>query len=282
MLEFLPPSVRGALKNLNDDLIYEIRLRSDCPVKINYRGEYIWLGIKGIVKQRESAIKVTAREVADCVFAASGYSVYSVSEQMKECFLTTAGGIRLGLAGTLVRDNGKIKALRDVTSVCVRVPHPITNCADLVFRLCEEDELRNCILLSVPGYGKTTILRELCRLLDERYPEKNILVADERGEISAFGTSGADVLKFAQKKDAFSFGLRALRPDIVITDELQEEDYGAVQRLMDAGLIVIASAHFGKDFAAFEHKIFQRYVYIGRRKIGQADAVYDQNGQNLL
>ncbi len=282
MFSFLPPSVRDGLKNLNANLLYEIRLRAERPVKVNYRGEYVLLGDSGPVKRRERAVVVSAQEIEECIFAASGYSVYSFSEQMKECFLTTKEGVRLGLGGTLVRENGKIIALRDVRSLCIRIPHPIEHCADEVFAYCEKDRLRNCILLSAPGYGKTTVLRELCRLIGGAYSEKNILIVDERGEISAFDTGDADVLRFAGKRDAFSFGLRALRPDVILTDELQEEDYAAVAQAMDAGLIVIASAHYGREIKEFPHRIFERYVCFGQERIGQAKGIYDENLQNLL
>ncbi len=283
MLEFLPIPVREALKHINANLLYEIRLRANRSVKINYQGEYVYLGTSGIVKRQEQSLKTTVKEVENCVFAASGYSVYSVSEQMKECFLTTEEGVRLGLAGTLVRENGKTVALRDVTSVCIRIPHPIENCADMIFDLCQREKIHNCILLSAPGYGKTTILRELSRLISENYPEKNLLIVDERGEISSFDAGdGCDILKFAHKKEAFSFGLRALRPDVIITDELQEEDYPAIKKAIDAGLKVVASAHFGKDIREFNHKIFERYVCFGNNKIGQAAAIYDENLKNIL
>lgn len=282
MYDFLPPCVKSALKNLNANLLYELRLRSDRPVKVNYRGEYAFLGENGVTARREGAIVVSAKEISDCVFAASDFSVYSCSEQMKECFLTAKTGERLGLAGTLVRENGKVIALRDVRSLCIRIPHPVEHCADKVFALCEADRLRNCILLSAPGYGKTTVLRELVRLLGVHYPTKNILIADERGEISAFDTGDADVLLFGGKKETFSFGLRALRPDIIVTDELQEEDFPAVQKAMDAGMTVIASAHFGRGIDRFAHPVFERYVCFSREKIGQATAIYDENFQNLL
>lgn len=282
MYDFLPPSLKTAMQNLNSNLLYELRLRAERPVKVNYRGEYLFLGEDGVTPRRERAIVVSAREIADCVFAACDYSVYSCSEEMKECFLTAKTGERIGLGGTLVRENGKIIALRDVRSLCIRIPHPVQGCADKIFSLCEADRPRNCILLSAPGYGKTTVLRELCRLLGEKYPEKNILIADERGELSAFDTGDADVLLFGGKREAFSFGLRALRPDIIVTDELQEEEYAAVQSAMDAGLIVIASAHFGKEVHSFAHRIFERYVCFNNEKIGQASAIYDENLKNLL
>ena len=283
MLEFLPVSVQEGIKNINCRLLYEIRLRANAPVKINYAGNYTYLGREGVVKRSEKAILISQKEVETCLFTASGFSLYSVSEQMKEYFITTKAGIRIGLAGTSVREQGKTVALRDVTSLCIRLPHPIEHCADKIFEFCERDRIRSCVLLSLPGMGKTTVLREMSRKFCSAYPQKNIMVVDERGEISAFFTGeGCDVLKYAQKEEAFSFGLRSLRPDIIITDELQEPDYLAVEKMLYAGLKVVASAHFGGDIRQFQHKIFERYVVFSEEEIGKVKAIYDENLELLL
>lgn len=283
MLEFLPVSVQEGIKNINYRLLYEIRLRANAPVKINYAGTYAYLGKEGVVKRSEKAIRISQKDIEDCLFCASDFSLYSVSEQMKEYFITTKTGIRVGLAGTSVREKGKTVALRDVTSLCIRLPHPIEHCADKIFERCERDRIRSCVLLSLPGMGKTTVLRELSCKLCSAYPQKNVMVVDERGEISAFSTGeGCDVLKYANKEEAFSFGLRSLRPDIIITDELQESDYAAVEKMLYAGLKVIASAHFGLDIGCFNHKIFERYVVFSEEEIGKVKAIYNENLESLL
>jgi stage III sporulation protein AA len=138
-------------------------------------------------------------------------------------------------------------------------------------------------LLAPPGQGKTTILRDLCRRICARYEGLNLLIADERGEISAYDCGiSADVLKFGKKKEVFSYGIRALRPDLIVTDELKEEDYAAVESAVYAGLKVIASAHFGQSIEKFPHDIFERYVYISSDEIGKIEAIYNGERERIL
>ena len=109
----------------------------------------------------------------------------------------------------------------------------------------------------------------MTRIVSER-TLKNILVSDERGELSA-GDLGAtaDVIRFADKQTAFTAGIRAMRPEIIVTDELLTEDYSAVKRAIESGISVFASAHL----TAYENvpqKIFSKYILLdGLGKIGK-------------
>ncbi len=284
MLEFLPQNVKDSLKHLNMSLVYELRLRADKPTTVNYAGQYLYLGAGGLTERSENAICCDLKEVSDCIFRAGKYSVYAVEEQIKRGYLTAANGERIGIAGEYVFEKGQPLAFRNVTSLCIRVPHEIIGCASELYQICMQNGLRSVLLLSPPGLGKTTILRDLARIIGN-LTKKNVLICDERGEISA-GNVGesADVLKFADKATAFEAGIRAMRPDIIITDELSEQDCVAIKRAALAGIKVMASAHFsgmGRLKEPF-FGTFERYVVLDEMHIGRIKGVYDEKGREII
>lgn len=283
MLDFLPENVKESLSHVNLRFVYEVRLRANKAALINYQGEYRYLGYYGLTERKENAIICDALDIADCIYRAGNYSVYSVEEQIKSGFITSSEGVRLGLAGEYVFDKGQPLSIRNFTSVCIRIPHEIVGCGNDIYKYCLEDGLKNVLLASPPGLGKTTILRDLARIISEK-TAKNVLICDERGEI-ACGNVGdtCDVMKFADKQTAFTSGIRAMRPDIIITDELSNTDCLAVEKAYNAGVVVIASAHFSK----LEHikepffGLFDRIVVLDDKKIGVIRAIYDKGGKRI-
>ena len=283
MLDFLPIHVKEALRHINIYHVYELRIRAGQPICVNYQGHYTYLGEYGITQRKEHALQCDEDEIADCVFRAGKYSVYSVEEQIKRGFITTESGERIGIAGEYVFDKGQPLTIRNYTSICIRVPHRVVGCGELIYRRCLEDQLRNVLIVSPPGQGKTTILRDLARMLGER-TAKNVLICDERGEIDCgIQQWNCDVLKFSDKATAFDSGIRAMRPDVIITDELSAHDCAAVEKAIYAGVSVLASAHFSsiENIRSPFFGLFERYVVLNARKIGQIHAIYDENGKEI-
>lgn len=280
MLEFLPKRIKNAVANLNFNGLFEVRLRAEKPVMVNFEGKYCFLGEIGKTNCENNALIATSNEISDCIYKAGNYSVYSVEEQLKQGFITAKGGVRIGLAGEFVFENGRPISLRNVTSLCVRIPHEIYGSGNIVYESCMSDRIRSILISSAPGLGKTTILRDLSRIISEK-TKLNILICDERGEIS-IGNVGktCDVIKFADKKTAFETGIRTLRPDVIITDELSGDDCLYIEKAFFAGIKILASAHF----SAMSYikppffGLFERYIFLAD-EIGNVSRIYDAEGK---
>lgn len=284
MLEFLPSNIMGLLKKVNLKNVYELRLRVDKPIMLNYLGVYKYLGQGGVVDLAENATICSSFDIEECIFRASEYSVYAIEEQIKKGFITTKEGERIGLAGEYIFDKGQPLAIRNFSSLCIRMPHNVVDCGYVIYSKCLSDRVHNLLIISPPGFGKTTILRDLTRLLSLK-KKLNILICDERGEI-AIGNIGntCDILRFCDKNIAFEAGIRALRPDVVATDELSEIDCKAVKKAINAGVCVIATAHFENySLMPLEYvNLFDYYVVLSSNEIGKIQAIYRKGGENIL
>ena len=284
MLDFLPQHVKDALKYLNEQCVFELRIRLNRPIMVNCQGKYRYLGEFGITNVETMAITCDMDDITQCIYKAGKCSVYAVEEQIKRGYITASNGERIGLAGEYVYEKGQPLTIRNVTSLCIRVPHEVIDSGQTIFNLCMSDKIRNILICSPPGLGKTTILRDLAKKICEKYV-KNVLICDERGEIAIHETEmQCDVLKYATKEIAFEAGIRAMRPDVIITDELSLQDCQAVERAVAAGVCVLASAHVAcfDALAPSFRGIFERYVFLHTQEIGRVQVIYDKNGLELV
>lgn len=279
--KILPSKISKGLTKIDWDRLYEIRLRAGLPATVNVSGKYYFLGEMGVCFNEDEAVIVSKEELENFIFRASECSIYSVNEQIKEGFITISGGIRIGLAGTLVEEAGNIITLKNFSSVNIRIPHEVKNCALTAIKyLIGEDGFKNTLVISPPGAGKTTFIRDVACQLSNLNIAYNLLVLDERFEIAS-NVNGenklnvgkfTDVLSGVTKQFGFECGIRSLRPDIIFTDEIASmEDAKAIEYAVNSGVRVVASVHAQnltelKRKKAFEsiiqNGLFQRYVVL--------------------
>lgn len=276
-LTFLPDDICAAVSNLNMNFLTEIRLRRAQPVIIEYSGEYRYLSAGGVTTRREAAIMCA--DVADVLYRAMGGCVYSYAEELKEGFITISGGIRIGVAGEYVTEGGEIKTIARPTSLNIRIPHLAEGCSNAVYRALFESRLNSALIFSRPGCGKTTMLRDLARRIS-REKKCNVLVLDVRSEIGGAGAGydlgeTVDIVRSANKLSSIQSAVRAMKPDLVITDELYGEgDMKAVKFARDCGIAVVASSHVcEKEF--LKSLPFDYFVRLAA--INAEPEIYDKN-----
>lgn len=287
LLDFLPKKLYSPLSVLGIDEVYEIRIRCGFPIKINYKGAFYFLTNNGeCIKEksgRDDLVVSDGQDVSEIMDKVTQRSIYAFNDRIKSGFITGENGERIGLAGDCVVENGKIITIKNLTSLNVRVPHSINNCSDKLFPfVCNGFGIKNTLIVSPPFCGKTTILKDLARKLNDKNAG-SIMIIDERGEFACVKGENIDKICFSDKEYAFSFGLRALSPEIVITDELfGEKDWRFCSEAVSSGIKIIASVHAGnidelKSKNYFFKNVFERYVLLDKLNLGKIKRIYDED-----
>lgn len=291
---YLPIDIGQAVLKLNQAKLKEIRLRVGYPIVVDYGGVY-YLSANGVTDTIAKSIICDKAMIDYIISQACENSIYAYNEEIKQGFITVEGGIRIGLAGTCINENAKIKTIKSLSSINIRLPHEIRNCSLKILEFMTEPQIFNTLILSPPGAGKTTLLRDVAFQISQRYI-KNVLIIDERNEIANVVNGFpqyklgvfCDVITNCSKQFGLENGIRSMRPDIVMTDEIANKtDVDAVMYAQGCGVKVIATTHCDnlanlkqkKDFQAIiENKTFERYVVLSTRNgAGTVEGVFDRN-----
>ena len=294
VLEYLPYTIRKVIEENMYDNIEEIRLRTSKPLSLKIGQE-----IKILEYQ------VTQEDVLRAFEKVCENSVYSYRRQICDGYITIRGGNRVGIVGSAVIDNGQTININYISSLNFRIARQKIGCSNQIIEdLINGQTIYNTLIISPPGCGKTTILRDIIRNISNGiriigFKGNNVGVVDERGEIAAMYKGipqndigiRTDVIDNMPKPEAMRMLVRSMSPDVIACDEIGSlEDVKAIDYAMCSGVKGIFTSH-GKDIEEINRNpelskllnkhIFERIVILNPQKRGEAECVHLDKGEKI-
>ena len=260
LLKLFPIHMREKLKRADIDQrsLEEIRIRAGQPLMFLYGdGEYFFNErSESLCRSCILGYRMTREDLEEMVGFLCNYSMYAYEEQLCMGYLTLRGGHRVGVAGEVALQQGKIVRLQHIYFLNIRIAREKKGCAKaLVEAVRDAHSIYNTLILSPPGVGKTTYLRDAIRILsegDRAHAGMKVGVVDERSELGA-GYLGipqndlgprTDVLEGAGKSEGIYMLLRSMSPQVIAVDELgAKDDFEAVTRAFHSGCRLIGTVH---------------------------------------
>jgi stage III sporulation protein AA len=292
ILNKFPPELQKDILSLPREIrkqIEEIRIKVGYPIFITASG-----------KEYQFVSNPIENMMIDHIFhSILNHSAYAYQEELSKGYITIQGGHRVGVCGSTVIENGKVKGIKDISSLNIRRSREFIGISDklIPYIIDENNRLLHTIIISPPMCGKTTLLRDIIRNLSKR--GLRVGVCDERSEIAgcfqgvpSFDLGPrTDVLDACPKDEGMVMLIRAMSPDVIATDEIgKKSDIYGIETALYAGVSLLTTIH-GKDYddalksgigKLVADNIFKRYIVLSNNpSIGTVSKIYAENNRRI-
>lgn len=254
----------------------------------------IRVGKRAIIKydsfEKESNFIPSEREMIDILQRLCDNSIYSFQNQISQGFITLIGGHRVGISGSVAIKDGIVNNINYISALNFRIAKEVIGVSNKIIKyVLINNEVQNTLIVSKPGMGKTTILRDLIRNISIN-TKNEISVIDERGEIAAMYKGvpqndlgpRCDVFDNVTKSIGMKMAVRAMAPNVIASDEIgTEDDVEAINYAMLSGVRGIFTAH-GDSIndiklnenlhKLYDEKVFKRIIFL--EKMGKVRDIY--------